>query len=181
MLGEVATFLKGKGVSKDEISVDGRNKCIHYGELYTRYSEVIKEVISRTNLSIDKSVLSKENDILMPTSDVTPRGLATASALDEAGVILGGDILVIRSSSILNSFLSYYIEAHKKDVMRLVSGVTVYHIYGSDLKNLKIYIPSLSEQKKIAEFLTSVDQIMELGKTTKLKEWKRALLQQLFV
>jgi restriction endonuclease S subunit len=150
-LGEVAVFLKGKGISKDDVVEHGKNKCIRYGELYTEYSEIIKNVISYTNTPKEKSILSEKNDILMPTSDVTPNGLATVSALCESGVILGGDILVIRSDKILNTFFSYYVHTHKKDIMKLVSGVTVYHIYGSDLKNLKVNLPPLSEQHKMLD------------------------------
>ena len=40
-LGEVAAFHKGKGVSKSDISPDGVLPCIRYGELYTRYLNVI--------------------------------------------------------------------------------------------------------------------------------------------
>ncbi len=182
-LGKVATFLKGKGISKDDIVKDGDNKCIRYGELYTKYNEVIKNITSYTNTTKGKSVLSKENDILMPTSDVTPNGLATSSALSESGIILGGDILIIRSSKILNTFFSYYVGAHKKDIMRLVSGVTVYHIYGSDLKSLSMILPSLPEQQKIANFLTSVDKLIELkqGQITQAENWKKSLMQGLFV
>ena len=76
-LGEVASFSKGKGISKADIIVDGKNKCIRYGELYTVYNdnEIIKNVVSLTNTEIGRSVLSEKNDILMPTSDVTPNGL----------------------------------------------------------------------------------------------------------
>jgi hypothetical protein len=35
---------KGQGLSKKDVVKNGKNKCILYGELYTRYSEVIKEV-----------------------------------------------------------------------------------------------------------------------------------------
>ena len=41
-LGEVASFFKGKGLPKSEIIADGKKPCIHYGELFTDYSEVIK-------------------------------------------------------------------------------------------------------------------------------------------
>ena len=58
--------------------------------------------------------LSKKNDILMPTSDVTPRGLSTASYVDKDGIILGGDILVIRSSRDLNGlYFAYYVKSFK--------------------------------------------------------------------
>jgi type I restriction enzyme S subunit len=181
-LGEIANFLKGKGISKNDIVEDGKNKCIRYGELYTEYNEVVNVVKSRTNISKKDVILSKKNDILMPISDVTPNGLATASALDESGVILGGDILIIRSDKILNRFFSYYVAGNKKDIMRLVSGVTVYHIYGSDLATLKIFLPSLSEQQKIASFLSAVDERIGVlqKKREGLEKYKKGIMQKIF-
>ncbi len=155
-LGDIATFYKGKGISKKDITSEGLD-CIRYGELFTSYNEIITTIYSKTNITKDM-VYSKINDTLMPTSDVTPTGLATASALNKEGVILGGDILIIRSAQILNSYLSYFIRSHKKDIMKLVSGSTVYHIYANDMKKLKIPLPPLQEQKKIAEILSTVDQ-----------------------
>ena len=46
-LGTIAIFSKGKGVSKSEIAEYGITECIRYGELYTRYGEVIDEVFSK--------------------------------------------------------------------------------------------------------------------------------------
>ncbi len=71
-LGDVVTFLKGKSLPKKSIVVNGKHKCIHYGELFTHYPAIIKDVKSRTNQSLDDSILSQSNDVLMPTSDVTP-------------------------------------------------------------------------------------------------------------
>ena len=106
-LGDVATFHKGKGLPKSALDPYGATPCIHYGELFTQYRETIGEIISRTNTS-DATFRSAANDVLMPTSDVTPRGLAKASCVRTGGVILGGDILVIRSDTklIFGSFLS---------------------------------------------------------------------------
>ncbi len=183
-LGEVASFSKGKGISKADIIVDGKNKCIRYGELYTVYNdnEIIKNVVSLTNTEIGRSVLSEKNDILMPTSDVTPNGLATASALDETGIILGGDILIIRTPRILNSFFCYFVSSHKNKIMRLVSGVTVYHIYGADMATLRLNFPILPEQQKIADCLSSLDDLItaQTQKLAHLKTHKKGLMQQLF-
>ncbi|MCR4329585.1 MAG: restriction endonuclease subunit S [Candidatus Roizmanbacteria bacterium] len=182
-LGEIVTFLKGKGISKEDISINGKNKCIRYGELYTEYNEQIKEVVSRTDVDLNTSKLSKANDILMPTSDVTPSGLATASALNESGIILGGDILIIRSKFINNIFFCYWIKANKKEVMRLVNGVTVYHLYGSDMSRLEIKLPKPEEQQKIADFLTSLDDLIKskLIKISQAEKWKKGLMQMMFV
>ncbi len=124
-LGDLAVFKKGKGIAKSDISENAENPCIRYGELYTTYSEIITDVKSRTEISAEGMMLSRHNDILMPTSDVTPSGLATASALNTEGVILGGDILIIRSKKILNSYFCYFVSAHKKEIIRLVTGITV--------------------------------------------------------
>lgn len=180
-LGEVAELFKGEGVSKQDIKNNGKYKCIRYGELYTLYSEQIKEVLSRTDIPFKRR--SANNDVLMPTSDVTPTGLATASALSEENIILGGDILVIRSKRINNIFFSYYIGANKRDVMRLVNGVTVYHLYGSDMEKMNIKVPRFEEQQKIADFLSSIDDLINLSnqRITQAEEWKKGLMQRVFV
>lgn len=183
-LGKSVKFLKGKGLPKSEIVSDGQFKCIHYGELFTKYNELIDNIISRTNDN-DKTVLSKVNDVLMPTSDVTPNGLATASCIKESDVILGGDVLIIRQDikKIEGVYLAYYIKHFRNDVMKLVSGSTVYHLYGSDMKNLQVLIPCLDEQIKIANFLTDIDlKITVLNtKIESNQSFKKGLLQKMFV
>ena len=97
-LGEVAEFDHGRDLPKSDLSEDGPYKCIHYGQLFNEYKELISEIKSKTHTNIGR-FYSKANDVLMPTSDVTPRGLATASCIKENGIILGGGILVIRLHS----------------------------------------------------------------------------------
>ncbi len=48
-LGEIASFSKGKGISKADISDNGTTECIRYGELYTTYGETIIDVKSKTS------------------------------------------------------------------------------------------------------------------------------------
>ncbi len=122
-LGDIAQITKGKGLSKDDIVDDGKYRCVHYGELFTKYNEVIKEVRSRTNLS-DGIVLSAANDVLMPTSDVTPRGLATASSLPFSDVVIGGDVLIIRPDEDMldGRFFAYFVAGDRHAILRLTTG-----------------------------------------------------------
>jgi type I restriction enzyme, S subunit len=122
-LGEIATFHKGKGLPKSALSPFGSEPCVHYGELFTQYGETIRETISRTSKAIDE-FRSVANDVVMPTSDVTPRGLAKASCLVPANIVLGADILVIRTDPrhVSGIFLSYVIRREDEQVLRLVSG-----------------------------------------------------------
>ncbi|MBG3039143.1 restriction endonuclease subunit S [Proteus mirabilis] len=66
---------------------------------------------------------------------------------------------------------------------RISQGSTFESINTNDIKTLPIEVPSLSEQKKIADFLSSIDDkiTIENNKLDKLKQWKQGLLQQMFV
>lgn len=174
-LWDLAIFSKWKGLPKSEISESWINKCIHYWELFTKYWAIISNVSSRTNLNWNLCV-SKKNDTLMPTSDVTPNWLATASAINEEWVILWWDIMIVNSSEILNSFLSYYIRWNKNRVLKLVSWTTIFHIYSSSLKNFLVPLFDKQEQQKIADILSSVDELIDqidkvIAKQKQLKKW----------
>ena len=64
-LDNVFKFYKGKGISKIELSEEG-TPCIIYGELYTKYREVIGVVKSKTNIkkeNKDKPIIEKLNNL----------------------------------------------------------------------------------------------------------------------
>jgi type I restriction enzyme, S subunit len=181
-LGEVAYFFKGKGLPKSEIIPFATYPCIHYGELFTKYPETILNVQSRTNVNAGV-FYSVANDVLMPTSDVTPNGLATASCILEDGVILGGDILVIRINpkELNGSFLSYLIRHSKKQIMQLISGTTVYHLYGSDMQKFYFSMPTIEEQIEIATILSDMDAEIDSieAKLTKTRQIKQGMMHEL--
>ena len=181
-LGEVAAFHKGKGVSKSDISPDGVLPCIRYGELYTRYLETISDVVSHTNISSDDLLLSNANDVIIPASGETSEDIATASCVLHAGIALGGDLNIIRSS--MNGvFLSYYLNSVKKHtIARIAQGNSVVHLYPAQLAKLELCIPSVIEQQKIADCLTSLDDLIraEEVQLVALKDHKKGLMQQLF-
>lgn len=182
-LGSIAVFFKGKGLPKSALTPIGKTACIHYGELFTEYQEVIGAVKSRTNL--DENVfLSVGNDVLMPTSDVTPSGLAKACCVKDDDIILGGDILVIRSDrdACNGEFLARQIRHLESRVLQLVSGSTVFHLYASSMEKLVLSFPCKQEQQKIADCLSSLDELIsaQARKVDALKIHKKGLMQQLF-
>ena len=181
-LGQIAKFLKGKGISKNDIINDGENECIRYGELYTTYNEVIDSIASKTNVALDVSVLSNENDVIIPSSGETQLDIVTASCVLKKGVILGGDLNIIRTN--LNGvFLSYLLNNRKKkDIAKLSQGNSVVHLYNKQLATLNLNLPTPKEQQKIANFLTSIDnriQTLEKKKTL-LEQYKKGVMQKIF-
>ncbi|SIQ13247.1 restriction endonuclease subunit S [Maribacter ulvicola] len=181
-LGSIATFSKGKGISKADIDENGATECIRYGELYTVYSEVISEIKSKTNLDIDSLVLSDANDVIIPASGETQIDIATASCVLKAGVALSGDLNIIKSETD-GVFLSYYLNNAKKyKIARLAQGISVVHLYSSQLASLNVNIPSPDEQTKISAFLMSIDKRIKIleKKKAELEHYKKGVMQKLF-
>ncbi|HFG6879662.1 TPA: restriction endonuclease subunit S [Acinetobacter baumannii] len=183
ILGKIGIFLKGKGISKADIVQNGATPCIRYGELYTQYGEVISNVISATNLEVNSLVLSKANDVLIPASGETQIDIATASCVLQSEVALSGDLNIFRTEE-NGVFLSYLIRSHlKMQIAQLAQGNSVVHLYSSQLKGVQLNLPCLEEQTKIANFLSAIDQKIEVvaQQIEQAKEWKKGLLQQMFV
>ena len=86
----------------------------------------------------------------------------------------------------LDSKFIYY-ALHEKtfldEVMNRCTGTSYPAINSSDLSSIEILIPCLEEQTKIANFLSSIDQKIEVvaQQIEQAKQWKKGLLQQMFV
>ena len=183
-LSEIATFSLGKGISKTDIDHDGKHKCIRYGELYTEYNEVINRIISRTNVDKNESVLCTKGDLLIPSSGETAIDIATASCVNTDKVLLGGDINIVSLQDKNDGhFFAYYLSNFKKkNIARFAQGISVIHLYNSNLKDLDLRVPIFEEQQKIAIFLSSVDNwITNLEKQkASLEEYKKGMMQKIF-
>ncbi len=182
-LGDIATFHKGNGISKEDISEEGKYSCIRYGELYTTYGEVIKNIKSKTNVNNLSSVKSMIDDLLIPSSGETELDIAKTSCLKVSDVLLGGDINVLRINGHCGEFYAYYLSnCKKKDIAKLAQGNAVVHLYSSHLKSVKVKFPSLQEQQKIASFLSSIDEWIENLRLQKesLEKYKKGMMHKIF-
>ncbi len=181
-LGSFTTVMKGKGISKADLVPYGKQPCIRYGELYTYYGEVIEKVVAHTNANADDLVLSRKQDVIIPSSGETKIDIAKASCVMLDDVALGSDLNILRSH-LYGPFFSYYLNGSKRfDIAKVAQGDTVAHLYPSQLEKVEITYPSLPEQQKIAECLGSLDGLIaaEGRKLATLRDHKRGLMQQLF-
>ena len=131
-LCDIATFSKGKGISKNDISDEGC-ECVRYGELYTKYGEMIYDIESKTNLDAGELKLSEKNDILIPCSGETAIDLATASCIQKDQVAIGGDITIIKTNQFA-PFVTYYLNQKKTEIAKYAQGVSIVHLYPKDFK-----------------------------------------------
>jgi type I restriction enzyme S subunit len=93
---------------------------------------------------------------------------------------IGRGVCAIKSKQD-NQFLYHFLVAYEKKWEKYSQGSTFTAVNGNDIKNLKISLPPLQEQQKIAQVLTTADKEITLLKEEleALKEQKRGLMQKL--
>lgn len=71
----------------------------------------------------------------------------------------------------------------RRKIVRLAQGSTRYNMSKVAFMKMKFYIPSATEQQKIADFLTQIDQKIEktAGQIERGEVFKKGLLQGMFV
>jgi type I restriction enzyme S subunit len=178
-LNDIATLSKGSGISKEQLSEFGR-PCILYGELYTKYkSEVINDILSRTNINVSNLVNSKANDVIIPSSGESAIDIATARCVPFDNILLGGDLNIIRLHNNSGHFFSYQLNgARKHEIAKVAQGVSVVHLYGENLRKLKVATCSIEEQEKIASFLSLLDQ--RISTQNKIIEQYKSLIKGIY-
>ena len=127
----------------------------------------------------------KTNDILMVQSGHVGECSVVTEDYDNANchALL---VLSPKSSKLIKSkFVVYYFysEIGKKKITLIKTGNTIEHILASDIKEVSLLFPCIEEQTKIANFLSSIDQKIEVvaQQIEQAKQWKKGLLQQMFV
>ena len=83
----------------------------------------------------------------------------------------------------LNEFIYYYQPIIKRYCEKHASGSTFLEISKKEISGCKLGVPSLPEQRKIAECLSSLDDVINQidAELSAWKEFKKGLLQQMFV
>ena len=184
-LGEVGSFSKGSGVPKDKIISEG-HPCLTYGDLYTKYDFVIKEIKSFIDEETSKeSKAINAGDICFAGSGETPEDIGKCAAyLENCLAYAGGDIVILSPNNNINSlWLSYLLNSDigGKQRYKFAQGFSIVHIYPDNLKQIQIPVPPLPEQQRIVSVLSLWDTA--IAKQTALIEQltlrKRGLMQQL--
>ncbi len=181
-LKECVVLSKGGTLSKSDLDPHGCTPCLLYGELYTAYAEVASCVTSRTSVS-KNLIKSRKGDVVLPMSGETAEDIAKATCIQQEGVAYGGDLLVLRSQNCEGIFLSYSINAtSRRQILRIAQGKSVVHINPTKVSEIEINTPSFSEQRKIAEFFTTLDEKISLAerKLVSMERLKKGLMQKIF-
>ncbi|HGI5494696.1 TPA: restriction endonuclease subunit S, partial [Streptococcus pyogenes] len=182
-LGELASFSKGNGYTKNDL-VEFGEPIILYGRLYTKYETVIEKVDTFVNKK-DKSIISEGSEVIVPASGESSEDISRASVVGKSGIILGGDLNIIKPVNYIDSiFLALTISngSQQKEMSKRAQGKSVVHLHNSDLKQVNLLYPKLEEQQKIGSFFKQLDITIALHqrKLDLLKEQKKGYLQKMF-
>lgn len=174
-------FISSGTLSKADLSEEGI-PCILYGELYTKYREIAHTIYSKTNSK--SHIFSKKGDVILPKSGETPEDISTATCIPYDNVSLGGDLIVFRhNEKVIGRFLSYLISNRAKSaIASIAQGKSVVHISEKGLANIELTFPCLEEQKKIADFVSAVDEVIAQSEVEvqNLEQQKNAVMQKIF-
>ncbi len=125
----------------------------------------------------DESVKVNKNDVVLIWD-----GFYCGDAFIGFEGIVSSTMIKIEAELNLDKyFLFYFLKTHFKELNTKISGMYLKHVNKSVFKNLKLPLPPLPEQQKIAEILSTVDSAIEkvnqaIEKTQRLK---KGLMQEL--
>lgn len=182
-LGEMASFSKGNGYFKSDLKSTGI-PIILYGRLYTKYETVIKDIDTFADAK-EGAVYSLGGEVIVPASGETAEDISIASVVQNPGVLLGGDLNIIRPiENLLPAFLALSISngSSHREMSKRAQGKSVVHLHNEDLAQIDLKYPSVEEQSKITVCINWIDTLITLHqrKLEHLKLKKKSLLQKLF-
>ena len=157
-LGQMGRFSKGSGGNKADESEDGV-PCVRYGDLYTYHSFFIAASRGRVSAEVAASSYTPIHygDVLFAGSGETLDEIGKSAVNLVAGsAYCGGDVIIFRPTVNVNAKLLGYAADSRTAVhqkARFGRGITVMHIYSSELKYMAVTLPTLGEQAAIASFL----------------------------
>jgi type I restriction enzyme S subunit len=145
--------------------------------LTTRYLSKTKENITQIGLNKSSAKLHPAGTVLM-----TSRASIGYVAINTIPMTTNQGFQSLQcKDDVNNEFLYQYITWLRPEIEKLSAGSTFAEISSTNVKKIRVTIPSLPEQQKIATILTSVDDVIEKtqAQIDKLKDLKTGMMQEL--
>ena len=166
-LGDICEIIRGNGVQKTDFVESGVG-CIHYGQIYTHYGSFTYT----TNKYVSKEVFDKarkasKGDIIMTDTSENVEDICKSVAyLGEEDIAVSNHALILKHKQ-NPKFLTYstLTNSFSNQKRKFVFGAKVSGIKPENLAQIKIYLPSLSEQNRIVgildTFTASINNLKE--------------------
>lgn len=186
-------FLPTNTYSREHMTtIPGTVSNIHYGDILTKYSELLRaNEIQLPYLTAESSVAEesyvRDGDVIIAD---TAEDMSVGKAVEVANVgneriVAGLHTMLCRpvTNDFVPGWLGYYInsDAYHSQLIPLICGVKVSSISKKEIIKTTIAIPNTTEQTAIVRLLTQMDKALNLLRADIFEERrkKKALMQLL--
>lgn len=154
-MSKLGTFIRGNGLQKKDFTESGVG-CIHYGQIYTYYSnftDTTKSFVSKE--AAKKFRKAQKGDLIIATTSENVDDVCkTVVWLGEEEICISGETYIFKHNQ-NPKYLAYYLQTtmfydYKK---QHITGTKVIRVHGTKLENFEIPVPSLEEQERIVTIL----------------------------
>ncbi|MEH1916060.1 restriction endonuclease subunit S [Nostoc sp.] len=173
-LNKLINLISGQHLSPNEYSLE-------IGEVpyFTGPSDFTNQVEALTKWTALSDKSGQQGDILIT---VKGNGVGEMLMLKLPNVVIGRQLMAIRPITVVGEIVYYKLFNYKQELQALASGNVIPGLSRSALLNIKIYLPNIAEQEKIASFLGAVDtRLNQLRRKWEiLQTYKRGVIQKIF-
>ena len=193
-IGEIFQFIKNYTNSRAELNDYDEISYIHYGDIHKYYRHRIEcdkvdfPKISAEKLSKDINKISyvENGDLIVVDASEDYEGTCLSAEIKNLNykLVSGLHTFLLRDKNKIfaDGYRGYIFYNHDVHIQccKVATGISVYGISQENLKNIKIMIPPLDEQKRIADILSTFDKLIEnLTKLIEKKElYKKGVMQR---
>lgn len=184
-VGELGSLKKGAGIRRGD-SGSGLIPCIRYGEIYTTYSAYTYELETHISNSVAMTATSiKTGDIVFACTGETKEDIGKCVAyLGTQVAYAGGDTQILTLNKEVDSlFLASLLNTSSmhRQMASYAQGDAVVHLAGEAIKAISLLLPSIQEQRVIANVLSDFDGDIEAleHKLAKYKQVRQGMMREL--
>ncbi|MEH3117243.1 MAG: restriction endonuclease subunit S [Methylorubrum populi] len=198
-LGSVFDWVATNSLSREMLTYEkGEVQNIHYGDIHGKFSARFRQSAESVPFikndalpsNIRKDAFCKPGDVIIVDASEDYADIGKAVEVIEVApmsLVAGLHTYIARpKAGVLALGFSAYLfqsQALREQIMRIAQGISVLGISRPNLSKLKICLPHLDEQRKVAAFLGAIDDKIAAAsaKVAQMETFKKGLLQQMFV